>query len=314
MLPKKLPLISVIITTKNEEKNIKNCLESIKYQTYPQKKIEIIVVDNYSTDKTKTIARQYTSQIFNKGPERSAQRNFGVKMSSGKYVLYLDADMILSPTVIKKAVEKIEVSSFKSQTSGLSLVAFYIPEIVLGNSYWSKVRRFERSFYDGTVIDCARFIKKDVFEKVGGFDLSMTGPEDWDLDKKIRKIGKVGLLDKYSYAVIDNKLQGINHKDLNLVEKLGNLSSLSLVYHNETEFNLKNYLKKKRYYSQSFGNYIKIWGKNDLDIKKQFSLWYRYIKVYWNINSYFRIINYPHLFLGTCFLRVLVGFNYLFKK
>ncbi len=314
MSSKKLPLVSVIITTKNEEKNIKNCLESIKYQTYPQEKIEIIVVDNHSTDKTKTIVRQYTSQVFDEGPERSAQRNFGIKMSKGKYVLYLDADMILSSTVIKKAVEKIEVSNFKSRTSNLSLVAFYIPEIVLGNSYWSKVRRFERSFYDGTVIDCARFIKKDVFEKVGGFNLSMTGPEDWDLDKKIRSIGNVGLLDKYSYTTIDNRLQKINHNGLGLVKKLGSLSTLSLIYHNEAEFNLKNYLKKKKYYSQSFGNYIQNWGKNDPDIKKQFSLWYRYVKVYWNVNNYFRIINYSHLFLGMVFLRVLVGFNYLFKR
>ncbi|HDY87236.1 MAG TPA: glycosyltransferase [bacterium] len=43
--------VSVIISTKNEEKNIANCLQSIKKQQYPQKKIEIIVVDNYSTDK-----------------------------------------------------------------------------------------------------------------------------------------------------------------------------------------------------------------------------------------------------------------------
>ncbi|MCX6705278.1 MAG: glycosyltransferase, partial [Candidatus Woesebacteria bacterium] len=157
---KNLPLFSVIITTKNEEKNIKNCLESIKYQVYPQEKIEIIVVDNHSTDKTKTIARQYTSHIFDKGPERSAQRNFGIKMSKGEFILYLDADMILSPTVIKRAVEKIEVSN-------IPLVAFYIPEIVLGNYYWSQVRRFERSFYDGTVIDCARFIRKELYSNLG---------------------------------------------------------------------------------------------------------------------------------------------------
>lgn len=58
----------------------------------------------------------------------------------------------------------------------------YVPEVILGNSYWSQVRRFERSFYDGTVIDCVRIIKKDIFEQVGGFDSSLTGSEDWDFD------------------------------------------------------------------------------------------------------------------------------------
>ena len=170
------PFVSLVITTKNEEKNIGNCLESIRWQTYPQNLLEVIIVDNNSLDKTKEIAGKYTKNVFNKGPERSAQRNYGMKMARGKYLMYLDADMILSPTVIARAVEKL------SQVSSTPPVALYIPEIVLGNSYWGKVRRFERSFYDGTVIDCARFIRKDTFEQVGGFDLNMTGPEDWDFD------------------------------------------------------------------------------------------------------------------------------------
>ena len=68
--------VSVIVTTKNEEKNIENCLRSIKAQTYPQEKIEIIVVDNNSTDKTKEIGKRYTERVYNFGPERSAQRKF----------------------------------------------------------------------------------------------------------------------------------------------------------------------------------------------------------------------------------------------
>lgn len=72
-------LISVIITTKNEEKNIGKCLESVLAQTYPAGNIEIIVVDNGSTDKTKEIAIKYTEKVFNGGPERSAQK----KLRSG---------------------------------------------------------------------------------------------------------------------------------------------------------------------------------------------------------------------------------------
>jgi len=70
-------LVSVIITTKNEAKNIKQCLESIKRQTYAA--IEIVVVDNNSLDATVAITKAYTAHIFTKGPERSAQRNFGAK-------------------------------------------------------------------------------------------------------------------------------------------------------------------------------------------------------------------------------------------
>jgi len=63
--------------------------------------MEIIVVDNNSQDKTKEIAYRYTDKVYNFGPERSAQRNFGVKQAAGKYILYLDADMVLSENVMK---------------------------------------------------------------------------------------------------------------------------------------------------------------------------------------------------------------------
>src|SRR3990172_11954649 len=130
------PLVSIIITTKNEENNIANCLKSIKAQSYPQEKIEIIVVDNASTDKTKEIALTYTDKVFDKGPERSAQRNYGmIDKSSGHYVMYIDADMILSPDLISACV------NYTNQTHSTAL---HIKEIILGQSYWSKVRRFER--------------------------------------------------------------------------------------------------------------------------------------------------------------------------
>ena len=97
-------LVSVIITTKNEEKNIENCLLSVTDQEFPKDRLEIIVVDNNSSDATKKIAAQYSDKVFDKGPERSAQRNYGAEVASGRYMLYLDADMILSKTVVSECV------------------------------------------------------------------------------------------------------------------------------------------------------------------------------------------------------------------
>ena len=270
---KKHPLVSITITTKNEEINIADCLKSIKKQTYPQKFIEIIVVDNNSIDKTKQIAKKYTNKVFNKGPERSAQRNFGMLgKSKGKYLMFLDADMTLSKTVISQAVNKLENSR---------LSALYISEIVLGDGFWNRVRWFERSFYDGTVIDCVRFIKRDVFVKTGGFDPNLTGPEDWDLDKKIKKFGKTTVL-KNAY-----------------------------IYHDEGKFSLKKYLSKKAYYSQNFDKYIKKWGKNDSSIKKQFSSFYRCFIVFTEKNKWKKLILHPFLTLGIIYLRFFVGVVYL---
>ena len=113
--------VSIVITTKNEEANIGNCLRSIKAQGYPQDKTEIIVVDNNSTDKTKEIIRSFCHslrtchseqceespqgeesriQLFNRGHERSAQRNFGMmNIAKGKYVMFVDADSSLLPSL-----------------------------------------------------------------------------------------------------------------------------------------------------------------------------------------------------------------------
>ena len=266
-----LPLVSVVITTKNEEANIENCLKSIKEQSYTN--TEIIVVDNNSTDKTKEIAKEYTKLIFNKGPERSTQRNLGINKGKGKYAMYLDADMILSKEVINECVETCE--------NNPKITGLYIPEIIIARNFWTKVRRFERSFYNGTVVDCVRFFPKSTFNQVKGFDQTMTGPEDWDFDKKIRNIGKV--------TVIKNEL-----------------------YHNEGNFNMKKYLQKKSYYAQSFSQYTNKWGKDDSDIKKQLGLYYRYFGVFLENEKWIKLISHPILTLGMYYLRFRVGIGFLF--
>ncbi len=72
------------------------------------KNIELIVVDNNSTDGTKTIAQKYTNKVYNFGPERSAQRNYGAAKSKGKYPVFLDADMELSPLHLPEFVQAIK--------------------------------------------------------------------------------------------------------------------------------------------------------------------------------------------------------------
>ena len=99
--------VSVIVTTKNEARHIANCLESVKKQSLGDYDIETIVVDNASIDNTKEIALRYTPNVFNWGPERSAQRNFGVLKAQGDYILYLDADMIPDKEVISSCMQAV---------------------------------------------------------------------------------------------------------------------------------------------------------------------------------------------------------------
>lgn len=80
--------ISSVIITKNEEDNIKRCLESIDFSD------EIIIVDDYSKDETLKIAENYRTRIFKKkfNQNFADQRNFGLSKAKGKWIFFIDAD------------------------------------------------------------------------------------------------------------------------------------------------------------------------------------------------------------------------------
>src|SRR5687767_12224398 len=151
MSPMKNPLVSIIVTTYNNHATLDACLASILAQDYPRK--ELIVVDNYSTDDTKEIAQKYTGMVFDKGPERSAQRNYAVEQARGTYVVIVDSDMELSPHVVSACVE-----AAKEQPA---LGGIIIPEESFGQGFWAQCKRLERSFYVGVDwIEAARFFDK----------------------------------------------------------------------------------------------------------------------------------------------------------
>jgi glycosyltransferase involved in cell wall biosynthesis len=261
----------VVVTTKNEESNISNCLQSIKHQTYPN--LEVLLVDNFSTDKTAQIAKELGAQVYFKGNERSAQRNFGVQAAKGNFVLYLDADMILPAELIEKCVDRC--------VGGVG--ALYVPERIMGEGFWIKVRDFERSFYTGTVVDAVRFIKRSLFVGVGGFDESLVGPEDWDFDRKIRQRAQVRVVD-------------------------------SFLLHNEGKFNMQRYLKKKGYYTDGINKYVAKWGLGDSETAKQTGMRYRLFGVFVEDGKWRRLFGNPLLALGMYFLRFRVSIQYIKNK
>lgn len=87
------PKISIVIPTYNEEKNIKSCLASIFNQDYPHSCLQVIIVDNYSTDRTVEIARQFPVEIcFDQTRNSLYLKMIGLRKSKGEYFICLDAD------------------------------------------------------------------------------------------------------------------------------------------------------------------------------------------------------------------------------
>ncbi len=180
------PLVSIIVPTFNSQRLLEKCLNSIREQTYPF--IELIVVDNYSTDKTLEIARKYTKKIYRIGSERSAQVNFGVNKAKGKYIYKVDSDFALDKNIVKECVLKI-------QEEFDAIIVHNSPEPTI--SWIAKIRKFEVDMYKyDPVHSSARFVKKQIFKKVNGFNENMIAGEDYDFQNRLNRAGyKTGYIE-----------------------------------------------------------------------------------------------------------------------
>ena len=205
--------VTVVVPTKNAARTLAASLHSLRAQTYP---CHIVVVDNKSTDTTADIAKQMADLLLTWGPERSAQRNHGARSCPADIVGFIDADMVLEPTVVEEAVDAL--------CNGAGSVI--VPERTVGSGFWAEVRAFERSFYAGSdAIEAARFFRWDIFERTGGFDEDLTGPEDWDLSDSARSLAPVA-------------------------------RTSALILHDEGTVRYLDACKKKAYYAEGLRRYV----------------------------------------------------------
>lgn len=99
-------MISAVVLTKNEEKNIKDCLDSLSWCD------QIVIVDDNSTDKTLEIAKKTKAKIYTRplNSDFSEQRNFGIDKSSGEWILFVDADERVTPSLWYEIMQRTNVS------------------------------------------------------------------------------------------------------------------------------------------------------------------------------------------------------------
>lgn len=258
-------LVSVIIPTYNSERTIENCLKSVKSQTY--KDIEIIVVDNNSKDNTKKIAKKYTNKVYNFWPERTFQKNKGIKEASGKYVFFVDSDMELDENIVEKCVKKFENEK--------DIWWICIPEKSVWERFFVKIRDFERSFYEWTSVDSARFFLLEDVKEVWWFEEDLIFFEESLLPQKIES-----KLWKNTKFYVD-----------------------SYIYHNEWNIKLWKWLKKKFYYGKSLKKYknkVKELGIKKIQEEQIWIIW-RYMIFLKNKSFYKKpFLAIWVLFLKTC--------------
>ncbi len=221
-------LLSIVIPTKNEEKNIRRIIQSItKNPEYNPERVEIIVVDNTKTSDgtAKIVSETPNVRLFAKGPERSAQRNCGANHAKGEILLFLDADMMLSNSKKNSLGIIKEIFAFYKDPTHKNY-ALVVPERVTGKSIYAKARNLEKQIYSNNkTISAARVYPKEQLLKIKGFNESMVSGEDWDLDRRFRKNGGVVEFTK------------------------------NYIIHNEKDLGFIGALKKKAYYARKLVDY-----------------------------------------------------------
>jgi len=170
--------VTVVVPTKNAARTLPACLESIVRQSV---RCGLVVVDCGSVDDSAAIASGFTDLVLSTAPSPSLQRNVGARALSADIVGFIDADMVLGAHVVEQAVEQI--------AAGVGSVV--VPEQSFGETYWAKVRTFERSMYLGT-LEWPRFFSYDLFEALGGYDKDLIAMEDTDLGLRASARAKVG--------------------------------------------------------------------------------------------------------------------------
>ncbi|MFH1541223.1 MAG: glycosyltransferase family 2 protein [Elusimicrobiota bacterium] len=149
-------MISISIIGHNEEKNIKRCLESVKWAD------EIIFVDCGSTDKTVEIARNYTAKIFHSenNSNLNVNKQFGINQCKNDWILYIDPDEVITEELKKEILAKIG-------NNVIGINSYLIPR---KNFYFGKFLRFGGKYPDYQLRlvkkSFAKFPCKSVHEKI----------------------------------------------------------------------------------------------------------------------------------------------------
>lgn len=205
------PSISVIIPAYNGSRHIKDCIKSVLKLNYPKKKLEIIVVDDGSSDDTFKKAKGFKDiRVFRKKHEgKSAAVNYGIKKAKGEIIGILDVDSTVSQDSLIKMIGYFNDPKVGAVHSGIRaknrrnlIERFQVVEYIL-----SLFLKKNMSFVDALYVTPGVFsiYKAEVFRKIGNFDTSELSE---DMEIAMRMISKNYTIkcasDAVTYTIVPN--------------------------------------------------------------------------------------------------------------
>jgi len=191
--------VSVIVPAYNVERYLPDAVRSVRCQTW--KDLELIIVDDGSTDGTGEVAERLASEderlrvVHKPNGGLSSARNAGIRVARGEYLCFLDADDVFLPDKLQKQV------SFLSFFSGCDLV---YSDYYLGDHHANPnllqcksppaIELTELLSYCNWLTVMCELARASLLEKIGGFDESLSSSEDWDFWIRASRCGTLSYL------------------------------------------------------------------------------------------------------------------------
>ena len=227
--------ISIVIPVYNASLTLKECLDSIFESSY--KNFEVIVVSDHSSDDSVEIAKKYKCKIIeldeNKGP--AFARNKGAEKSEGDILLFLDSDVIINNNSLNLISEKFlseEINAIQgtySHEPNYKYISTQFYQSYLCYYVWPNNKE-----YASTLVTGCFAIRKEIFTKLGGFDVKIENASCED--------------EKFGYSLINHGYKILIVRDLQVIHKV-NYGLFKFIKRRLTqEFDrIKFYLRCKRW-------------------------------------------------------------------
>lgn len=194
----KYPFVSIVVPTRNEEKNLPRLLNSLSAFDYPKNKLELIIVDGYSTDKTVEIAKKFKAKVyFNRRKIRGAGCKIGLEKARYSLVAFTDADCVVPKNWLEGLITHLKEDKIAA-VGGPNITPKNDTPFAkaAGEAVWLLTRAGARYGFSGRKITeiyhnpgCNVIYKKAAILKVGNFNPRLLTCEDEELDFRLRQAG-----------------------------------------------------------------------------------------------------------------------------
>jgi glycosyltransferase involved in cell wall biosynthesis len=204
-----LPLVSIIIASRNEEHFIAKCLDSIVASDYPSDRLEVLVVDGMSSDSTPSIVEEYARRFGYFQIVQNPQRitpvafNLGIEHSHGELIMIMSAHAVFNQGAIRKCVEHSKLYNadnvggmWKIEPRDGSLfskaaVAALSNRFGVGGIEYRTATDMTPRWVDTAAYGCYR---REVFERIGKYNEQLVHGQDIELNLRLKSAGSATLL------------------------------------------------------------------------------------------------------------------------